>query len=283
MPDVVYLNGSIIPKEEAKVGILDRGFLFGDGLYEVTPVYDGALFCLPEHVSRFYFGVRGLELPFHMTQEEFSALVERLVRESGLQRAMVYWELTRGNYDPRTHYWTDEMTEPTLLIHVKPSKPLDSSRANGTKVSLQPDDRWMKCCYKTVNLVANCMASTKARRAGGVEALLYRSPEHVTEGASSSFFIVKNGAVVTHPENDLILSGVVRGEVLRLCGQEGIPYKEEVFGLKDVEEADEVFRSGTTTEVEPVVRVDDMVIGNGRPGPVATRLAHLYRKLTGQD
>ncbi len=284
MPELVYLNGSMVAKKDANVNVLDRGFLFGDGLYEVTPVYDGALFCLDEHVQRFFFGIKGLEMPIDKTPQEFGDLVKRLTKESGLQRAMVYWEISRGAYDPRTHYFTDQMTSPTLLIHVKPANPVDPARrTDGTKVSFQPDDRWMKCCYKTVNLVANCMAATRARRAGGVEALLYRSPDHVTEGASSTFFIVKNGVVLTHPEADIILSGVTRGEVLKICRKHGIPYEEKIFGIKDVQEADEVFRTGTTTEVEPVVRVDDMVIGNGKPGPVATKLSHLYRQLTGQE
>ncbi len=283
MPELVYLNGSLVAKEDAKVHVLDRGFLFGDGLYEVTPFYDGKLYRLPEHMERFYFGIEGLEMPIGKTSQEFAKLVTQLVKDSGLANGTVYWEHSRGSYDPRTHYYTDEMTEPTTLIHVKPAKEKESLRqTQGTKVSLQPDHRWMKCCYKTVNLVANCLAATKARKAGGVEALLYRSDEHVTEGASSTFFIVKDGEVITHPANDLILAGVTRAVVLELCQKHGIPCREKVFGLKDLEAADEVFRTGTTTEVEPVVQIDGMVVGNGRPGPISRKLCKLYTEDTGQ-
>ncbi len=283
MPELVYLNGSLMAKEDAKIHVLDRGFLFGDGLYEVTPFYGGNLYRLPEHIERFYFGIEGLEMPIDKTPQEFAGLVTQLVKDSGLLDGAVYWEHSRGSYDPRTHYYTDEMTEPTTFIHVKPAKKADPlRRTQGTKVSLQPDLRWMKCCYKTVNLVANCLAATKARKAGGVEALLYRGKEHVTEGASSTFFIVKDGKVMTHPANDLILAGVTRAVVLDLCLKHGIPCQEKVFGLKDLEEADEVFRTGTTTEVEPVVRIDGMVVGDGKPGPISTRLCRLYSEDTAQ-
>jgi len=283
MPELWYLNGSYVSKEEAKVSVLDRGFLFGDGLYEVVRVYDNEPFCLKEHLDRFFFGVKGIGLPLPYTREEFEGIIRKVIADSNLGWASVYWEVTRGTYDPRTHYITPSMTKPNVFIQTKAVGPQpEERRQNGVGVYLYPDVRWLKCCYKTVNLLPNCMASTYAHDRGGFEAVMYRDQDHVTEGASSSFFIVKNGEVWTHPEGDLILSGITRGEVKKLCEKNGIPFKEKIFGVRDALEADEAFTSGTVVEVNPVVRIDDHTVGSGKPGPVTKKIVDLYLKHTGQ-
>jgi D-alanine transaminase len=283
MPELWYLNGSYVTNNEAKVSVLDRGFLFGDGLYEVVRVYDNKPFCLDEHLERFFFGVQGVGMSLSYTRGEFDKLIRKVVADSDLGWASVYWEVSRGAYDPRTHYVTPKMTTPNVFVQTKAVGPQpEERRRNGVMVSLQPDVRWLKCCYKTVNLLPNCMASTKAHDKGGFEAVLYRDQNHVTEGASSSFFIVKDGEVWTHPEGDLILSGITRGEIKKLCQKNGIPFKEKIFGVRDALTADEAFTSGTVVEVNPVVRIDDNVIGSGRPGPVANKIVDLYLKHTGQ-
>lgn len=283
MPELMYLNGSVVSPEEAKVPVLDRGFLFGDGLYEVVRVYDNEPFCLKEHLDRFYFGINGLEMPFPYSKDQFEALLRDFIKQSNLGWASLYWEVSRGAYETRTHYFTDKMTSPTIFIMTRYVGPQPAEkRERGIKVSLQPDVRWLKCCYKTVNLVANCMAMTRAYRVGASEAVLYRSEDHVTEGAASSLFIVKNGELWTHPESDLILSGITRGQVLKLAEKLGIPYKEKIFGVRDLLEADEAFITGTVVEINPIVYVDDRVIGSGKPGPVTQKVIDAYLKLTGQ-
>jgi D-alanine transaminase len=283
MPELWYLNGSYVAREEAKVSVLDRGFLFGDGLYEVVRVYDNEPFCLEEHLARFFLGVKGVGMLLPYTREEFLELIRKVIADSDLRWASVYWEVSRGAYDPRTHYVTSKMTIPNVFIQTKAVGPQpDERRQNGVMVSLQPDVRWLKCCYKTVNLLPNCMASTQAHDIGGFEAVLYRDQNHVTEGASSSFFIVKDGEIWTHPEGDLILSGITRGEIRELCVKDGIPFKEKVFGVKHAITADEAFTSGTVVEVNPVVRIDDNVIGSGKPGPVTRKVMELYLRRTGQ-
>ena len=283
MPELWYLNGSYVAKEEAKVSVLDRGFLFGDGLYEVVRVYDNEPFCLKEHLDRFFFGVNGVEMPLPYTREEFEKLVRDIVKDSNLGWASLYWEVTRGAYDPRIHYFDGKMTKPNVFLQTKAVGPQpEERRKNGAAVFLQPDVRWLKCCYKTVNLLPNCLASTKAHDKGCLEAVLYRDEDHVTEGATSSFFIVKGGEVWTHPEGDLILSGITRGEIKKLCTKTGIPFRERIFGVKDILEADEAFTSGTVVEVNPIVRVDDNVIGSGKPGPVTKKIVDLYLRHTGQ-
>ena len=283
MPELWYLNGSFVPKEEAKVSVLDRGFLFGDGLYEVVRIYDNEPFCLEEHLDRFFFGVKGIDMPLPYTRHEFEGLVRKIVKDSDLGGASLYWEVTRGAYDPRTHYVNPTMTAPNIFMQSKAVGPQPAERRqNGVKACLEPDLRWLKCCYKTVNLLPNCIASTSAHDKGCLEAVLYRDKDHVTEGASSSFCIVKNGEVWAHPEGDLILRSITRGEVKKLCQKDGIPFVEKVFGVKDVLGADEAFTGGTVVEVNPVVRVDDNAVGLGKPGPITRRILDLYGKHIGQ-
>ena len=283
MPELWYLNGSFVPKEEAKVSVLDRGFLFGDGLYEVVRIYDNEPLALDEHLDRFFFGVDGIHMPFPHTRDEFKGLIRNMVRESDLGGASIYWEVTRGEYDPRTHYITGPMTSPTFFMQTRHADPQpEGPRRKGVSVPLVQDVRWLKCCYKTVNLLGNCLAMTKAHDMGAPEAVLYRDKDHVTECSASSFFIVRNGEIWTHPEADIILSGITRLLLKRLCARDGIPFRERVFGVQDVLEADEAFFANSILEVVPVVAVEGNTIGSGKPGPVTDKIVDLFLRHTGQ-
>lgn len=283
MPELIYLNGSYVSKTEARISPFDRGFLFGDGLYEVVRVYDNQLHCMEEHVNRFFFGVQGLEMHVPFTKPEFVEIAEEVVRESNLGCGLLYWEVSRGSYGVRTHHYQEHMAEPTVFLSTTKYDLLShDATKRACSVITHPDIRWLKCCYKTVNLLPNCIARTKANRAGAFEAILYRDHDHVTEGAGSSLFIVRNGELWTHPNGDLILPGVTRGYVLGLADKCGIPYREDRFGLKDLFDADEVFITGTGVEVMPVLSVDGRVVGNGKAGPVASKLLRTYLQEIGQ-
>ena len=290
MPELWYLNGRLVQKEEAKVSVLDRGFLFGDGLYEVVRIYDNEPLCLEEHLDRFFFGVNGVRMPFPYTRDEFRTILQEIIKESNLGGATLYWEVTRGAYNPRTHYFTGEMMEPTIFIQTRALGPQSSeTRENGVRIPLVRDVRWLKCCYKTVNLMGNCLAMTAAYEAGAPEALMYRDEHRITECAASSFFTVKDGQILTHPEGDLILSGITRLILKRLCLEHGIPFVEKVFGLRELEDADEAFFSNTVLEVVPVTGVfggdlgsSGCTIGSGRPGPVTKKVIDLFLSFTGQ-
>lgn len=283
VPELWYLNGSLVPKEEAKISVLDRGFLFGDGLYEVVRVYDNEPFAMEDHLDRFFFGVNGVHMPFSYTREEFASVLRDIIKKSDLGGAYVYWEVSRGAYDPRAHAIGHEMTEPTVFIQTKACDPQpEGPRLTGVNLPLVRDIRWHKCCYKTVNLMGNCLAMTAAHDAGAPEAVLYRDKGRVTECSASSFFIVKGGEIWTHPEGDLILSGITRLVLKRLCKQAGVPFREKVFGLKDMFLADEAFFSNSIYEVVPVISVDGQVIGSGKPGPVTNKVMDLFLKHIGQ-
>ncbi|MGE5579966.1 MAG: aminotransferase class IV [Bacillota bacterium] len=283
LPELMYLNGSVVSPGEAKVPVLDRGFLFGDGLYEVVRVYDNEPFCFEEHMDRFFFGVRGIDMPLPYTRDEFTHIVRDFLRQADLGGASLYWQVTRGAYSRRTHHYSEEMVQPTVFMHVTPLGPQpEEPRRVGTGAPLVQDIRWLKCCYKTVNLLPNCLAMTVSNREGAEEPVLYRDETHVTECAGSSFFVVKNGEIWTHPEGDLILSGITRLVIRRLCAQHGIPFVERVFGVKDLLSADEAFWSNTVLEIVPVVSVARTPIGSGKPGPVTEKVMDLFLKHTGQ-
>ena len=283
MPELWYLNGSVVPPEEAKISVLDRGFLFGDGLYEVVRIYDNQPLYLEEHLDRFFFGVNGIGMPLPHTRDQFRDIVTGLIKESNLGGASIYWEISRGTYDPRTHYITGKMTKPTIFMQTRALAPQpEEPRLMGTGAPLVQDIRWLKCCYKTVNLLPNCMAMTAAHDAGVPEAVMYRNENHVTECSASSFFIVRNGEIWTHPEGDLILSGITRLLLKRLCAREGIPFVERMFGLKEMFSAEEAFFGNTILEIVPVVSVGGNVIGAGKPGPVTQKVMDLFLKHTGQ-
>jgi D-alanine transaminase len=290
MPEMWYLNGEFVTKEDAKVSVLDRGFLFGDGLYEVVRIYENEPLCLEEHLDRFFFGVNGIRMPLPYSREEFAGITRAVVKASNLGGASLYWEVTRGAYDPRTHYFTGNMTQPTVFIQTRGVDPQpEGRRQSGVVIPLVRDVRWLKCCYKTVNLMGNCLAMTEAYNAGAPEALFYRDASRVTECAASSFFIVKDGEIWTHPEGDLILSGITRLLLKRLCEKDGLPFRERVFGLKGAFDADEAFLSNTILEVVPVVGIGGdpagssvRTIGAGKPGPVTRKVMDLFLKHTGQ-
>lgn len=283
MPELFSLNGTYISKAEARVSPMDRGMLFGDGLYEVVRIIDNALHCLDEHLDRFFDGITGLEMKVPFSREEFSEEAKRIVRDSDVGCGLLYWQLTRGSYGVRTHHYMDHMTNPTYFLYTSKFDLLPTNpQERFCKVITLPDLRWMKCCYKTVNLIPNCMARSRAHRVGAFEAILYRNPDHVTEGAGSSAFIVRNGEVWTHPTGDLILPGVTRAYVLGLCSKLGIPYRERTYGLCDLMEASEVFLTGTGVEVLPVVNIEGRVVGNGKAGPIASKLLKAYLREIGQ-
>ena len=179
--------------------------------------------------------------------------------------------------------YKQEMAQPTVFMQITSMDPQpDEPRRVGTGAPLVQDIRWLKCCYKTVNLLPNCLAMTISNREGAEEPILYRDEAHVTECAGSSFFIVKNGQIWTHPEGDLILSGITRLVIKRLCAQHGIPFVERIFGVREVISADEAFWSNTPLEIMPVVSVSGTPIGSGKPGPVTTKVIDLFLKHTGQ-
>jgi D-alanine transaminase len=271
---LVYLDGHFLPKAEARLPVDDRGFLFGDGLYEVTRAVRGRLIEAERHLDRLRAGVAALALP--LPEAEIAALPElwtRLLTANALTagEATVYFQVTRGAA-PRTHQFPPAGTPPTVFASASPLLPPDALRERGAAVITVPDTRWARCELKTVNLLPNVLAKQAAAEAGAFEAVFVRDGV-VTEGAQTSVLAVLDGTLRTHPLTPRILPGVTRAVVLELAHALGIPVREEAVPADALAGAAEVMVASTTSDVMPVVQVDGRRVGDGAPGPIARALA----------
>jgi D-alanine transaminase len=274
--DFALLNGSIIKRSDAKVDIEDRGYQFGDGVYEVIRIYNGKMFTIDEHLKRFLKSAEsiGISIPFRSLQ--LKEMLEELLIKNNLETGNIYMQVTRGSA-PRNHVFPTGDVVPTLVAYtIKGVRPLDSLKS-GVKAIITEDIRWLRCDIKSLNLLGNLLAKQKASEQGCFEAIQYRGDD-VTEGSSSNIFIVKNGTVITHESNHLILKGITKDVILDLCVKNNIPVQERTFSLTELEEAEEVFLSSTTAEVMPVVEINGKKVHLGIPGPTTQKLQELFEK-----
>lgn len=278
MKEIAYVNGKTSDFESARISVLDRGFLFGDGIYEVVRVYQGVPFTLDRHLQRLQQSAEAIMLPLPHTMGTFEDIILDLIEESDCREGWVYLQVTRG-VAPRTHAFPEQI-EPTVVMFVSevPSH-LGLVRQQGASAITLPDRRWLMCNIKTVNLLGGVLGKETAHRQGALECLFYRDECRVTEGASSNAFALVDGVVRTHPAGNYILPGVTRDLVLEICADEGIPFEERAFSLEDLKTAGEVFVTGTISEVIPIVKVDGRVVGNGSPGPITLQLIASYAAL----
>jgi D-alanine transaminase len=275
---LVYLNGQYLPLEEARVPVEDRGFLFADGLYEVIRVYNGRIFALEPHLRRLADGLRALRIGF-TGLDELGPIAERLLDENGLRSgdATIYIQVTRGAA-PRAHAFPSPDVPPTVYVAARPFTPYPAAYyENGVKAITVPDTRWTRCDIKTVSLVANVLANQQAKEAGAFEALFVRDGV-VIEGSHSNLFAVYGDTLVTYPASNYILAGITRSIVLDIAAELGIPVRQGPILADQLFAAGELFLSGTTTEVMPVVQVDGRPIADGRPGPVTQRIQRAFRE-----
>lgn len=266
---LVFLNGQYVPVGEARISALDRGFIFGDGVYEVWRVVRGRLFEAARHQARLERGLRELRItpPTDCSLERITAIGERLLSEAGLDdEATLYVEITRGAA-ARTHYFPIVGTPATMLVMAGDFTP-SASRFSGTKVITQADIRWLRCDVKTVQLLPNVLARQAATEAGASEAIFVRDGV-ITEGTHTTVFAVIDGVLRTHPANRLVLPGVTRDVVIELARELGTTVREQAIAIDDLPRATELFLTGTTTDVTPVTSVDGRAIGKGSPGPTA--------------
>ncbi len=277
MPDIAYVNGRFSPLSEAVVSVEDRGFQFGDGVYEVIRTYGSRPFQLDAHLIRLEKSAGALSMKMPATRDECSALIHEAVSRAALKESKIYIQVTRG-VAPRDHQFPGDAV-PTLVITVREMRAVaDSLRKAGAEAITLDDFRWGRCDIKSVNLLANVLARQQAREAGVFEALFIRHGE-VLEGSVSNVFVVQNGEILTAPEGRHILSGVTRSLVLNLAREAGLPVHERAPLKDSLYAASEVFLSGTTIEVLPLTRVDGRGIGTGLPGPIVRLLADRFEKL----
>lgn len=269
---LVYLDGEYLSRKRAKVSVDDRGFLFGDGVYEVIRAYNGILFEAQPHLRRLEQGLRGLQIQWPESTESLLEIGEHLLEENGLLEgdATIYVQITRGTA-PRTHQFPAVTTRPTVYISTARFTPPLQLREQGAAAITFPDIRWTRCDLKTVNLLPNVLAKQAAFEAGAIEAIFIRDGV-VTEGASTNVFGVLDGEIRTYPRCNYILSGITREVIFHLAAEHDIPFSETPVLTEELHRLDELFITGTTTDVLPIVRLEKQPVGGGRPGPITRTL-----------
>jgi D-alanine transaminase len=276
---ICYRNGEYQPRASASVSVEDRGFIFGDGVYEVWRVIEGRLFELDRHLTRLAAGLRELRIdaPDILQPGTLLEVAGRVLAESGLSHgeASFYVEITRGAA-PRAHAFPPAGTAPTVFAMANRLTPADALRERGAAAITTPDIRWLRCDIKTIQLLPNVLAKQAAVERGATEAILVRDGV-VTEGSHANVLAVFGGELRTHPLSNLILPGITRALVLDVARSLGISVKEEAFTEQELFTADELFIAGTTTDIMPIVRVNDRPIGAGVPGETTKRLSRGYR------
>lgn len=270
------LNGQIINRSEAKVDIEDRGYQFGDGVYEVIRVYNGKMFTVNEHLQRFVKSADSIGITLPYTAKEIAEMLEELLKKNNLKLGNIYMQITRGTA-PRNHLFPPANVPPTLVAYtIKADRPMEKLE-KGVKTILTEDIRWLRCDIKSLNLLGNLLAKQKATEAGCYEAIQHRGQD-VTEGSSSNIYIVKNGVVITHESNHLILKGITKDVILGMCGKNNIPVEERTFSVDELGDADEVFLSSTTSEVMPVIEINGTKVASGVPGSVTKKLQTFFEQ-----
>jgi D-alanine transaminase len=276
MQVLACVNGKIMPVEQATVPVWDRGFLFGDSVYEVFRMYQGRCWLEDEHLARLRRSLGELDFPAHDLTRMMRRACET-IRASGILEGTLYIQITRG-VAPRSHPFPDPPVPPTEVIVVRPfdDRPVARLRETGVSLVTQPDLRWKRCDIKSTNLLANVLAIENARRAGAFEAVLIDDRGFVTEATHTSLLWVRDGRLEGTPEGHEILPGMTRQLVLRLLDRLEIPFLGTQVTLDELKAASELILVGTTTEVLPVIQVDGTPIGSGKPGPVIRRLHQAY-------
>jgi len=277
---LAYLNGQFLPRAAAAVPVEDRGFVFGDGVYEVWRVVGGRLFETERHLARLSSGLSELRIqaPELVDPDRLTAIADRLLTDDALLdgEATFYVEITRG-VAPRTHQFPSGKIAPTVFAMANRFKPPEELRRSGATCITMPDVRWLRCDIKTIQLLPNVLGKQAAAEAGALDVLFVRDGV-ITETSHANVLAVIDGVIRTHPTNHLILPGVTRAVILEIARDVRLQVDETPFLPADLTRASEVFLAGTTTDVMPIVRVDDVVIGDGKPGSIATTLFRELRQ-----
>jgi len=277
MPNIAWLNGKFLPLEEATVSIEDRGFQFGDGIYEVIRVYGGRPFRLDEHLSRLAQSAQAISIPLTIEAKEWKAFIREGLERSTYSECKVYIQVTRG-VAPREHLFP-ETTRPTIVMTFREMADLPARlNQQGVPVITLPDLRWARCSVKSLNLLPNILAKQQANEAGAFEALFIKDGM-VTEGTSSNVILVKDEAFLTPALSEQLLAGVTRQAVLELARNDGKVVEERPVKEEELKQADELFLIGTTIEVLPITILDGVSVGNGAPGEVTKQMRKKFRAL----
>lgn len=277
MENLAWINGEVSNLAEAKVSLEDRGFLLGDGVYEVIRGYNGCTFYLNAHLERLHNSAGAIRIDIPYSDSDLKKAVNDLIIKSGYNDCYIYMQVTRGSA-VRDHIFPAGIT-PGMVMYVRPMTPLpDIEEVRPAGCITLPDERWLNCHIKTVNLLPNLLARQKAYEAKAVEAVLYRPGNIVTEGTRSNVFALIDDVVRTHPRTNLILPGISRQIVIDILNETEKPYEETAFTVDDLKKASEVWLTSTTLEVKPVSEIDGEKTGGNVPGNLTLMLMKKFRE-----
>ena len=272
---IAYLNGTFLPLDQAQVSVMDRGFLFGDGIYEVIPVYNGNLFRLTHHLKRLQNSLDSVRIGNPLTDTEWTEILSELVARNPSPEQAIYLQVTRGVAARRDHAFPVD-TRPTVFVMTTPPAVRASASEAGIKAITLPDIRWQQCDIKAITLLPNVLLRQQAIEAASAEAILVKSG-YITEGAASNLFQVRNGVLVTPPCGPDLLPGITRHLVLELAAANGIPFREAAITEQELEQAEEIWLTSSYREISPVTHLNDRIVGDGHPGPLWRRMIQLYQ------
>ena len=276
----VYLNGEFLPLAEARIPVLDRGFIFGDGVYEVIPVYSKKPFRLNEHLKRLQASMDGIRLVNPHGAESWRTLIGKLVAAQGFDDQSLYVQVTRG-VAPRDHAFPKGVG-PTVFMMANPLvTPPQALKATGVCAITASDNRWLRCDIKAVSLLPNVLLRQRAVDADCAETILLRDG-FLTEGAASNIFVMKNGVLLAPPKSNLMLPGITYDVVLELAVMHGIPHEVRAISEAEVRSADELWMTSSTREVLAITQLDGQPVGDGQPGPEAQRMDAFYQQYKNQ-
>ncbi|MBE0539295.1 MAG: D-amino-acid transaminase [Ignavibacterium sp.] len=274
MKMIVYFNDKYIPHDDVKISPFDRAFLFADGVYEALRTYNGKLFRLQDHLERLKYSLQELEISFN-DFDQLENISTKLAEINNIKTDYsVYLQISRGTSFPRTHNYESNLI-PNVFVFVKPIKDNSKEISSGVKVILEKDLRWLRCDIKSTSLLPAIIANQNAVRNNAFEAILFRD-DFITEGSHTNFFAIKNNKIYTAPLSNYILNGITRKVILELCRENKIDFSEEYINVNELKSFDEFFLTGTTTEVTPVIKIDDLIVGNEKPGNITRSIQELF-------
>ncbi len=271
---VYFKDGQFTEREGLTISVDDRGYYFGDGIYEVIKVYGGELYTADEHINRLFQSAAKVKITIPYTAVQLVEIARELVSRTNISVGHIYMQITRGS-SPRTHQFPEPAVAPVVMAYAVSNPRPVAAIENGVAVKSVEDIRWLRCDIKSLNLLGNVLAKQEAHEAKCVEALLHRDGI-VMEGSSSNMFGVKDGTLYTHPATNLILNGITRQVVLGLCTELGVPVEEKSFTLEEAFDMDEFFLTSTTSEVTPVTSIDGHPVGLGIPGALTIKLQQAF-------
>jgi len=273
----IYLNGQFMPITEAKVSVLDRGFIFGDGIYEVIPVYSLRPFRLAEHLSRLSHSLASVEIENPHSDAEWTNIIVELITRNAQQDQYIYLHITRGVAE-RDHPFPNPPVAPTVFMMSKALKnPAPSVLQSGVSAITTADTRWLRCDIKAISLLPNVLLRQMAVDAGCAETIMIRDNEFMTEGSASNIFVIKDGVVLAPPKDHFLLPGITYDVILELAEANNIPYQVRKILRDEIFSADELLLTSSTKEVLAVTLLDGEPVGTGKPGPMFAKFHELYQ------